>query len=165
MALVDHNRKKAPEDDSHYPFNDLKPSFPKVDWPPLELQPVTELGLSAPSLGNPAIENTFLKRASEFKFVTPALGVDVRGIDLKSLTDGERADLYVFVFFKELDRILTRRFISALLAAQKGVVVVRGQQHMSVHDQLEFGRRFGPLHKHTTTAVPRVGGLDEVHLV
>jgi sulfonate dioxygenase len=35
----------------------------------------------------------------------------------------------------------------------------------TVQDQLTLGRHFGPLHKHHTTGVPKVGGLEEIHLV
>lgn len=36
-----------------------------------------------------------MKKASSFKFVTPALGVEVRGVDLRKLSDGEKDDLSV----------------------------------------------------------------------
>lgn len=54
---------------------------------------------------------------------------------------------------------------SALLAAQTGVVVVREQNNLTIDEQLEFGRYLGKLHKHATTAVPKSGDLDEIHLV
>lgn len=35
-------------------------------------------------------------------------------------------------------------------------------QPLDIHEQLNLGRHFGPLHKHATTGEPREGGLDEV---
>ncbi|CED82966.1 Taurine catabolism dioxygenase TauD/TfdA [Phaffia rhodozyma] len=148
LALVStHNGDElAGQDDSEYEFNHLKPSFPKVNWPPLEEFDHVDVGLSAPSLGKSKKENLILKKASGHKFLTPALGIELRGLDLPSLTDEEKNDF-------------------ALLAAQVGVVVVRGQKDLTVDQQLNFGRYFGRLHKHATTAVPKSGDLDEIHLV
>ena len=36
-------------------------------------------------------------------------------------------------------------------------------QPINIHEQLELGRHFGPLHKHATTGVPIEPGLEEVH--
>lgn len=36
-------------------------------------------------------------------------------------------------------------------------------QDISVEEQLELARYFGPLHKHATTGVPTQPGLEEVH--
>ena len=36
-------------------------------------------------------------------------------------------------------------------------------QEISIREQLELGRYWGPLHKHATTPVPREPGLEEVH--
>lgn len=35
-------------------------------------------------------------------------------------------------------------------------------QEINIYEQLELGRYFGPLHKHATTPIPRIG-LEEVH--
>jgi sulfonate dioxygenase len=36
-------------------------------------------------------------------------------------------------------------------------------QEINIHEQLELGRHFGPLHKHATTGLPIEPGLEEVH--
>lgn len=36
-------------------------------------------------------------------------------------------------------------------------------QELSIQEQLDIARHFGPLHKHATTPVPREPGLEEVH--
>ncbi|KAG2739912.1 hypothetical protein P692DRAFT_20642209, partial [Suillus brevipes Sb2] len=41
--------------------------------------------------------------------------------------------------------------------------IVFRDQELSVHEQLDIARHFGPLHKHATTLVPREPGLEEVH--
>ena len=56
---------------------------------------MTDRGHSAPSLGKNKKENTILTKASKYKFLTPALGVDIEGINLNELTDGEKDDLSV----------------------------------------------------------------------
>lgn len=83
----------AVDDDPSYPFNHLKPSHPEVSWPKLELQSVVERGLSAPSIGKPKKENLILRKASKWRWITPALGVELHGIDLKTLTGEEKDDL------------------------------------------------------------------------
>ena len=35
-------------------------------------------------------------------------------------------------------------------------------QELSIHEQLDIGRYFGPLHKDATTPVPKELGLEEV---
>ena len=70
---------------------------------------------------------------------------------------------------------------SALLTAERGAVceylsarlivevrmadeeTVFREQPVDIHEQLELGRHFGPLHKHATTGVPIEPGLEEVH--
>jgi sulfonate dioxygenase len=41
-------------------------------------------------------------------------------------------------------------------------VLVFRDQEIDIHGQLNLARYFGPLHKHATTPIPRVG-LEEVH--
>lgn len=42
-------------------------------------------------------------------------------------------------------------------------VAVFRDQEISIQEQLQLARHFGPLHKHATTPVPREPGLEEVH--
>ena len=35
-------------------------------------------------------------------------------------------------------------------------------QDINIYEQLDLARHFGPLHKHATTPIPRIG-LEEVH--
>lgn len=35
-------------------------------------------------------------------------------------------------------------------------------QEMNIYQQLDIARHFGPLHRHATTPIPRIG-LEEVH--
>lgn len=43
-----------------------------------------------------------------------------------------------------------------------GAIVFRNQQSMTIEQQRELGKHFGPLHKHATYATPRRGDLDDV---
>lgn len=81
--------------ESDYEWDEFKPSYPVRDDPPLVPVQETEQGHSAPSLGKNKKENTILLKASKYKFLTPALGVEVEGVNLNELTDGEKADLLV----------------------------------------------------------------------
>ncbi|KIL58763.1 hypothetical protein M378DRAFT_188160 [Amanita muscaria Koide BX008] len=125
--------------DSAYPFADLKPSFPNIKWEPLTEIPVTHRGLFA----DPDKKNLF-SAAAKVKNLTPAIGTEIEGIDLRQLTNAQKDEL-------------------ALLVAERGVVFFRDQE-IDIDQQLDLGRYWGTLHKHATTPIPR-NGLEEVHVV
>lgn len=124
-----------------YEFEDLKPAFPAVSWPPLEEIPYEDKGL----LGDPEYKNLLAAATDVFDY-TPKIGTEIHGVQLKDLNDAQKNDL-------------------ARLIAFRGVVFFRDQKGFSVEDQLELGRYFGVLHKHATTAMPKRAGLEEVHVV
>ncbi|KZP00334.1 alpha-ketoglutarate-dependent sulfonate dioxygenase [Calocera viscosa TUFC12733] len=128
------------EDDRIYAYSKYKPFFPEVDWQPLGPLEVKDRGHFA----DPE-KRSLLSAATKVKHLTPAIGVEIHGIDLRNLTDAQKDEL-------------------ALLAAERTVVVFRNQA-ITIEEQLELGRYFGPLHKHATTPVPRQPGLEEVHVV
>ncbi|KAG6857392.1 hypothetical protein H0H87_004754 [Tephrocybe sp. NHM501043] len=125
--------------DNTYKFSDFKPSFPKLSWGPLTEVQVTERGLLADS----SKQNLF-SAAQKVRHLTPAIGTEILGLDLRQLTDSQKDEL-------------------ALLIAERGVVFFRDQE-IDIHQQLDLARHFGPLHKHATTPIPR-NGLEEVHVV
>ncbi|KAI0649006.1 alpha-ketoglutarate-dependent sulfonate dioxygenase [Trametes meyenii] len=127
-------------DDSDYEFAKYKPSFPDVKWEPLGDIAVSDRGL----LADPEKKSLFAA-ASKVQHLTPALGTEISGIDLRQLTSAQKDEL-------------------ALLIAERGVVFFRDQE-INIHEQLELARHWGPLHKHATTPVPREPGLEEVHVV
>ena len=43
------------------------------------------------------------------------------------------------------------------------LVIVFRDQELSIHEQLDIARHWGPLHKHATTPIPKEPGLEEVH--
>ncbi|KAF8959492.1 hypothetical protein BDZ97DRAFT_1667114 [Flammula alnicola] len=125
--------------DDSYKYAEFKPSFPNVSWEPLKEQEVVERGLFAdPSKAN------LLSAATKVKDLTPVIGTEIEGIDLRQLTDAQKDEL-------------------ALLVAERGVVFLRNQE-IDIHQQLDLARHFGPLHKHATTPITR-NGLEEVHVV
>ncbi|KAF7794768.1 hypothetical protein EIP86_005906 [Pleurotus ostreatoroseus] len=128
------------ENDGDYAFAQYKPHFPDVKWAPLEEQKVTERGLFA----DPE-KKALLSAASKVQHLTPAIGTELVGIDLRQLTPQQKDEL-------------------ALLVAERSVVFLRDQD-ISIRELLELHRHFGPLHKHATTGVPREPGLEEVHVV
>lgn len=126
---------------STYDYEDLKPSFPDKHWPALEEQPYSDKGL----LGNPTFKD-LLKDATDIFDYNPKIGTEVHGVDLANLTDAAKNDL-------------------ARLIATRGVVFFRNQKNLTIDAQRELGAYFGTLHKHATTAVPKRGDLDDVHVV
>ncbi|KAF8599642.1 alpha-ketoglutarate-dependent sulfonate dioxygenase [Ceratobasidium sp. AG-I] len=126
--------------DASYKYAGYKPVFPKISWPPYEEQKVVERALNA----DPAKPN-LLKDGVKARNITPAVGSEVTGLDLRQLTDAQKDEL-------------------ALLVAERGVVFLR-KQEASIHDLLSIGRYYGPLHKHPSTGVPKEPGLEEVHVV
>ncbi|TAQ84221.1 hypothetical protein B7494_g7450 [Chlorociboria aeruginascens] len=124
-----------------YKYDDLKPSFPKKQWPALKELPYSDKAL----LGDPAFKN-LLAEATEIFDYNPKIGTEVHGVDLANLSDSAKNDL-------------------ALLIATRGVVFFRNQKNFSIEAQRDLGAYFGSLHKHATTGVPKRGDLDDVHVV
>ncbi|KAK9762680.1 hypothetical protein K7432_011360 [Basidiobolus ranarum] len=116
----------------------LLPTFPKVDSPPLEEVSVVDRASNA-SPEKRALLDAVSKRID----LTTHIGTELHGIQLSQLSDQQKDEL-------------------ALLIAERGVVFFRDQE-LDVHQQLELGRFYGPLHVHHTTPHPE--GLPEVHLI
>ncbi|KAJ7903349.1 hypothetical protein B0H14DRAFT_3679612, partial [Mycena olivaceomarginata] len=129
--------------DDKYEFANFKPSFPALSWEPLKEVSVSDRGLAA----DPA-KKSLLGAAQKVRHLTPAIGTELLGIDLRQLSDTQKDEL-------------------ALLVAERGAVFFRDQE-IDIHQQLDLARQvesyFGPLHKHATTPIPR-NGLEEVHVV
>ncbi|KIK55139.1 hypothetical protein GYMLUDRAFT_248940 [Collybiopsis luxurians FD-317 M1] len=125
--------------DDTYVHAQYKPFFPKLSWPPLEEVKVTERGLFA----DPE-KKSLLGAATKVKHYTPTIGTEILGIDLRQLSDSQKDEL-------------------ALLVGERGVVFFRDQE-ITIEEQLNLARYFGPLHKHATTPIPK-NGLEEVHVV
>ncbi|KAI3607882.1 alpha-ketoglutarate-dependent taurine dioxygenase [Moniliophthora roreri] len=125
--------------DTSYKYAEFKPYFPDLSWPPLEEQQVTDRGLSA----DPE-KKSLLNAAQKVRHLTPVIGTELLGVDLRQLSNSQKDEL-------------------ALLVAERGVVFFRDQE-INIHEQLDLARYFGPLHKHATTPIPK-NGLEEVHVV
>ncbi|KAH9052903.1 alpha-ketoglutarate-dependent sulfonate dioxygenase [Lactarius deliciosus] len=126
--------------DKQYKYAQYKPTFPAVSWEPLKEFNVVDRGLGA----DPE-KKSLLSAASKVITLTPAIGTELHGIDLRQLSDVQKDEL-------------------SLLVAERGVVFFRNQD-LNIHEQLDLGRHWGPLHKHATTPVPKEPGLEEVHVV
>ncbi|RDW81139.1 TauD/TfdA dioxygenase family protein [Aspergillus mulundensis] len=108
---------------------------PTLDIPLFETE---EPGLRAdPELPEIRSSKTALKN------VTPRVGTEIRGLQLSQLTPAG------------LDQL-------ALLAAQRGVLVLRDQDFADIgpERQLTIARNFGPLHKHPTMGYPKGTGPE-----
>ncbi|KAE9405218.1 TauD-domain-containing protein [Gymnopus androsaceus JB14] len=75
--------------------------------------------------------------------ITPAIGTELSGIDLRQLSDSQKDEL-------------------ALLVAERGVS--SATRILPYKNNLTLPVIFGPLHKHATTPIPKVG-IEEVHVV
>lgn len=67
-----------------------QPSFPDVKWPPLTEVPVIDRGLFA----DPE-KKALLSAATKVTHLTPAIGTELSGIDLRQLTDAQKDELCV----------------------------------------------------------------------
>lgn len=155
----------------------LQPSFPNITWEPLKELEVVDRGLSA----DPE-KKSLLSAATKVKHLTPAIGTEIEGIDLRQLSDSQKDELYALL-------LILRPVYGFLLTTIPGLssslnvllsvslrfnhrfnfndlifyhFLVFRDQEINIHEQLELARHFGPLHKHATTPIPR-NGLDEVH--
>ncbi|KAG9091281.1 hypothetical protein FRC06_000640 [Ceratobasidium sp. 370] len=116
------------------------PQGKQVSWPPLQEQNIVDRALNA----DPKKPN-LLKDGASVRNITPAIGSEITGLDLRQLTDAQKDEL-------------------ALLVAERGAVFLR-KQEISIHELLDIGRYYGPLHKHPSTGVPKEPDLEEVHVV
>ena len=128
-----------------YAYAHLLPTFdPSVRYPPLIPFRHEDPGRRALSHPDPI---SFLHAASRVQQLTPYLGTEIEGVNLAKLSSDERDQL-------------------ALLVAQRGLVVFRGQEEFinaGPNNYLEWGRHFGRLHIHPTSGQP--AGVPEIHLV
>lgn len=98
------------------------------------------------------------------------------GIKMEELGDDEKDDLWVLrapACGQELTLSLglcsllnaalsVSRFSLRSLNRLTNPSVFRKQLSMTIDQQRDIGRHFGPLHKHPTYAIPRRGDLDDV---
>ncbi|ORY03345.1 taurine catabolism dioxygenase [Basidiobolus meristosporus CBS 931.73] len=110
----------------------------EADYPPLEEVTVDDRAAYA-SKDKKSLLDAVTKRLD----LTTHIGTELHGIQLSQLTDQQKDEL-------------------ALLVAERGVVFFRDQD-LDIHEQLDLGRYYGPLHIHHTTPHPE--GLPEVHLI
>lgn len=68
----------------------FKPSFPDVSWEPLGEVAVVERGLFA----DPSKKSLF-SAATKVRHLTPAIGTEILGIDLRQLSDSQKDELLV----------------------------------------------------------------------
>lgn len=122
-------------------YEALRPSFPKLHWEPLTEVPYHDRGLQ----GDARFRNLLGSATDVFDY-NPKIGTEIHGVNLAKLTDAQKNDL-------------------ARLIAVRGVVFFRNQTDLDIGAQRELGAYFGKLHKHATTAVPRMHGLEDVHVV
>ncbi|KAK3380494.1 dioxygenase-like protein [Lasiosphaeria ovina] len=105
----------------------------KTHFPPLQPFEFRDRGLAAakdkPNLLSPTNADLQVSK------LTPVIGTEIRGLQLSQLDDRQKDEL-------------------ALLIAERGVVVFRGQdfKDIGIDKQKAFGRYFGPLHIHPVGA-------------
>ena len=133
--------RTAVEEHVEYEHQDLLPRFPDLRWDALTEVPYSDKGLN----GHPQFKN-LLDAATDVFDYNPKIGTEIDGINLANLTHAQKDDL-------------------ARLISIRGVVFFRNQLDFNIDAQRKLGQYFGKLHKHSTTAVPRRIGLEDVHVV
>lgn len=116
---------------------ELAPVFPKDTYSPIQEVAYEDRALKA----DPTFKN--LLADATVTHLAPKIGTELSGIQLHELTDAQKDEL-------------------ALLVAERGVVFFRGQD-ISIDQQVELGRYYGPLHVHQNFGHPE--GYPEVHVV
>jgi hypothetical protein len=93
----------------------LQPSFPDIFWEPLDEVRIVDRGL----LADPS-KRHLLSAAQKVKHLTPAIGTEILGVDLRQLSVPQKDELWV------LNQLPTNSLLklatSALLVAERGVV-------------------------------------------
>lgn len=116
---------------TQYKYGEYLPVYDQTTkLPPLEPFQFVDRGLVAKKDKS----NLFAKiEGLQVSNITPTVGTEVRGLQLSQLNDQQKDEL-------------------ALLIAERGVVVFRGQdfKDIGIEKQKEFGRYFGPLHVHVS---------------
>ena len=139
--LVYEPGRTTAEKHPNYEYDDFRPIFPDVHWEQLTEVPYEDRGVQ----GDPQFRNLLADATDIFDY-NPKIGTEIHGVNLKKLTNAQKDDL-------------------ARLIATRGVVFFRNQTDFDIDAQRQLGEYFGKLHKHATTAVPRRGDLDDVHVV
>ncbi|KAH9904478.1 TauD-domain-containing protein [Xylariomycetidae sp. FL2044] len=110
-----------------YKYASYLPHYVPGKQPALEEFSHEDVGLRA----DPKKKALLSSPGASFEEITPAIGTEVRGLQLSALSSQQRDEL-------------------ALLAAERGVVVFKDQDFADIgkERQKEFGAHFGPLHIH-----------------
>lgn len=72
-----------------------QPVFPDVHWEPLAEIAVSDRGL----LADPS-KKSLLSAATKVTDLTPGIGTELLGVDLRQLSDSQKDELYVFVIYE-----------------------------------------------------------------
>lgn len=127
-----------------YKYDYLKPVFPDISYPPLEVFETRDKALDA----DPSYKNLFAA-CEKVEHCSPKIGTILYGIDATTLSDAAKDEL-------------------ALLISYRVVVFLKNQKNLDIHKHLDLGRHWGTLHKHATTSQPKAWNdkeLEEVHVV
>ncbi|KAK7437388.1 hypothetical protein VKT23_018633 [Stygiomarasmius scandens] len=127
-----------------YRYSHLLPVFSSTTYPPLTPFEHSDPAARALNHSNP---RAFLDNATNVIEITPNLGTEVHGVNLRDLDSDGRDQL-------------------ALEVARRGLMVFRDQQDFidaGPDFYLQWGRHFGRLHIHPTSGHPQ--NYPELHLV
>ncbi|GAA6031467.1 hypothetical protein JCM8097_006471 [Rhodosporidiobolus ruineniae] len=133
-ARVGSLRLNGEAEDDKFRYADYLPVWEKQQFPPVE---VIEPYLDPGSRADPSYSRLLLPGTTASE-LTPALGIEIKGVQLTDLSPEGLDDL-------------------ALLAAERGLVIFRGQnfKDAGIPRQLEIVEHYGKLHIHPTMGHPR----------
>lgn len=115
------------------------PNYTPFKLPNLNEQPFVDRGIKS----DPA-KARLLSAARSVTHLTPAIGTELSGIQLKHLDDDQKDEL-------------------GRLVAERGVVFLRDQD-LDVHEQIAFGSYYGPLHIHQMAGIiPDLPWVHPIH--
>ncbi|CZR57911.1 related to E.coli dioxygenase [Phialocephala subalpina] len=114
------------------------------NYTPFKLPDLVEHLFTDKAIGSDPKKAALLGAATEVKHLTPAIGTELVGLQLKDLSNVQKDEL-------------------ARLVAERGVVFLRDQD-LDVYDQVEFGAYFGELHIHQMAGIiPDIPWVHPIH--
>lgn len=114
------------------------------NYTPFKLPNLVELPFTDRASSSDPEKRSLLAAASSVVHLTPAIGTELVGLQLKDLTIQQKDEL-------------------GRLVAERGVVFLR-EQDLDVHEQIEFCSYYGPLHIHQMAGIiPDLPWVHPIH--